>query len=55
MADLRQHDRPRAAPLNCMGCGRILQIRGNSPHPSERLCGWCVQRLQPQARRRRKG
>lgn len=36
------------ASPNCVGCGRHLQIRGRSPHPSERFCGWCVQRLRAQ-------
>lgn len=29
----------------CAGCGRNLQFKGRTPHPSERFCGWCVQRL----------
>lgn len=41
------------SPLNCCGCGRILQIRGTRPHPSERLCGWCVQRLRVDQHRRK--
>lgn len=54
MPDLHLHHSPTCAPenapLNCIGCGRILQIRGTRPHPSERLCGWCVQRLRAESR-----
>lgn len=41
------HQSAVGGPPHCAGCGRNLQIRGKSPHPSERLCGWCVQRLRP--------
>lgn len=41
-------------PHSCVGCGRNLQRRGGrAPHPSERLCGWCRQRIAVEAKRRR--